>query len=169
MKRLLLALVLALSSLPAFAFDASDKAGVEAAIRSFDQAFKAGNYNKVIGYMPPKIMGLIAAQAGMPAEQLEPLIVAQTKAAMANVTVNSNLMDVANMTAGRTSTGLDYAFVPTTTKMTPNGGAPTTSKTQTLALEDNGTWYLIRIDGAQHMKMVRAAYPSFKTIQPPKH
>ena len=41
------------------------------------------------------------------------------------------------------------------------------SQTSTLALQDDGLWYLVRIDSPQQVALLRAAYPEFTGVDFP--
>jgi hypothetical protein len=67
-----------------------------------------------------------------------------------------------------TPTGRVYGLIPTQTVVQTPGGTQLQSNNQTLTLEDGGIWYLIRIDDAQQIELMRELYPDFKDVSFPK-
>jgi len=65
-------------------------------------------------------------------------------------------------TGGRT-----YLLIPTWTEMTVQGVGRIRADTQTLAWQDDGQWYLIRIEDAPQQAMLREAYPELAGVDFP--
>ena len=59
-------------------------------------------------------------------------------------------------------------MIPTRTVVQTPGGTKLQSNTQTLTLEDGGKWYLIRIEDAGQIDLMRSVYPDFKGVTFPK-
>jgi hypothetical protein len=160
--------LLALSTLSARAFDDTEKAGMIAAVDAFDAAFRSGDYDTVFGYMPPKILAAIAASAGVDEHALREAMSAQVAAAMAMVTVDSYSMDTDAATYATTPDGSrDYALIPTETVMTVEGAGGLRATSETLAFQDGGAWYLVRIDEPQQVSILKSVYPEFAGVDFP--
>ncbi|TMV90489.1 hypothetical protein FGG78_12750 [Thioclava sp. BHET1] len=169
MTRLPLALALMLAStLPAAAFDAADRNAVTQEVAGFEKAVQEKEYDVFFDTVPPKMMKSIAQTNGITVDKLEDTMQTQIKKAMSKVTMKSFHMDVSAMTTGKTSTGRAYAQIPTTSEMeVPNMGTVRATNT-TLALKDNGEWYLVRIDSPAQQEILRKVYPDFKDVSFPK-
>ncbi|MBL6426485.1 MULTISPECIES: hypothetical protein [Maritimibacter] len=167
MKRILAAAAIATAlPLSAVAFDTSDKAAVESAIASFDADFRGKNFEGVLNAMPPKMLNYMAQQIGIPAAELPATMARQMSVFMGDVTVERFNMNTNRMTTGTTSGGMDYAFIPTrTTVKGPEGRQ--TMNSYTLALQEEGKWYLIRIEQEQQLNIVKAVYPAFSNVRLP--
>jgi hypothetical protein len=163
MKTAILATAFAMVPLFAIAQDVNIQA-VTDRVAAFDQAFADGDMGEVIRAMPPAVKGSIAEQAGVTVEALETAMISQIEAAMEAVTVESSVMDVEAATFGTTSQGRDYALIPTTTRMDIKDSGRVESTTTTVAVEDEGVWYLMRIDTPQHVAMLTGVYPGFADI-----
>ncbi|WP_038077776.1 hypothetical protein [Thioclava pacifica] len=160
---LVLALILA-SALPAAAFDAADRNAVTQEVAGFEKAVEKKDYAVFFDTVPPKMMQVIADQAGMPIEALEAAMSKQITEAMATVKMDSFKMDTAAMETGETSSGRAYAKIPTESVMeAPNVGKIRATNT-TLALKDGEEWYLVRIDSPAQLAVLRKVYPDFEGI-----
>lgn len=161
-------LPLALLAAPALAQDVTDedRAAIEARIAQFDDAMGQGDMAALFGYMPPKLMAYIAEQAGVPVEGLEDAVRAQLDAAMATVTVDEFGMDLDAATFQETPEGgRTYGLIPTTTTMTVDGAGTMRAESQTVALEDEGEWYLVRVDDPTQVAIIKAVYPEFADVE----
>lgn len=167
MKSLLLAALL-LTASPALAFDDSDRAAIEQAAARFSAAFVAGDYDSVIDFTPPRVMAEMAKSVDRTPEALRPLVIDQTMAAMSQMTLHTLTLDTRRMKPGTTSSGIDYAFIPTKMVSTPKGGFKRTKRAQTLALIEAGRVYMINIETDQQLNTLRLAYPSFKEVKAPR-
>ena len=65
---------LALSALPALAFDAADRNAVTQEVAGFTKAVNDKDYSVFFDTVPPKMMQAIADQTGVPKEQLEDIM-----------------------------------------------------------------------------------------------
>jgi len=111
---------------------------------------------------------MIATNAGMEEAQLKAAMVEQMSAAMQQVTFEEYTMEEENATWTETSAGRPYALIPTSMRMRLSETQAMESETQTLAFEDEGRWYLVRVDEAQQVIMLGEAYPDFKGIKFPQ-
>lgn len=167
MKRIIAAAALAaVLPLAAPAFDASDRAAVRTASDRFAAAFVSKDFEAVIDAMPPKLVAYMAQQVGMAADALGASMAQQMTVFAGDVTVEKLDMKTGRMTTGRTPDGIDYAFIPTRTTV-KNASARQSVDSQTLALEDGGQWYFLRLEQAQQYEIVKAVYPGFAAIRLP--
>lgn len=167
MKHLLTAALIAALPAHAFAFDDDDRAAVTQAIANYDQAFVQNDFDKIIGFMPDRIVGYMAQQMGGVADdKLRTGLAQQMRSVMASVSIDSFKMDAGKMITGQTDDGFDYAFIPTATKVTAQGQTRS-MRTHTLAIEDAGEWFFVRIDQPEQYQVVQQVYPGFANISLP--
>jgi hypothetical protein len=60
-----------------------------------------------------------------------------------------------------------WLLIPTWTEMTVEGAGRVRFETRTLALEDDGEWYLVRVEDAPQAAMLREVYPEFAEVEFP--
>ena len=166
LKRLAFALCLVLPAMPALAFDDSDKAAITTSFDQLISTLNNGQYDDVLAVTPPRMLDLMAQQAGMTTEALRAVTIAQTRDAFSRVTLESTSYDMDKATIGTSSTGRDYAMIPTTT-IVKVGEDRVEATGSTLAVDDDGTWNLIRIESPAHMQMVGQAYPDLADLPLP--
>lgn len=169
MPRLLLATALCLAtSLPALAFDASDRNAITQEAAGFVRAVQDKNYDVFFDTVPPKMMRALASQSGVGVDALEGEMETQIKKAMAPVVIDSFSMDVSAMQSGQTKAGRAYATIPTTSVLKLPARGKLRRDDTTLALQDNAEWYLIRLDSPTQLRLLRKTYPDFQGITFPK-
>lgn len=164
---LLVAWALALAvapAAPALAQDlaAEDRAAIEARIAQFDAAMAEADFGGLYAYLPPAIRAHMAEQLGVPEGELDALIRSSVGDLFADVTVSEFGMDLDAATFQDTPDGArTYGLIPTVTVMSsPDIGSVRTTA-QTVALEDEGQWYLVRVDDPSQAETLQAAYPEF--------
>ena len=161
---LLAATVLA-SPVPAQDMTDADKEAIATRVASFNEVIRSGNMGGAFDYMPPKLLTHLATQFAMPEADLKTAMVEQMNTAFETVTIESFGMDVEKASYATTADGSRrYALIPTETVMAVEGAGKMQSKTHTLAVEDEGQWYLLRIDDAQQVAMIQAVYPEFAGV-----
>ena len=132
-------------------------------IAQFDAAMADGDLETVINIIPPKVMASIADGAGATEAQLRAALIEQTRQAMAAVTIVSFGMDLASAAYEELPDGTPYVTIPTETVL-DTGSGKTKVTTRTLALLENGRWYLVRIDDEQQVEILRSVYPQFAGV-----
>lgn len=170
MKALFLSFFLVLSAWQGAAareFTSDEKADLQAQIVRFETALKQGDFSVVAESAPPKVLDHIATKAGVGVEQLRSAMQTQMQIAMASVKFLDFKMDVDKAAYKQAPDGTPYVLVPSRSLMETKG-QKIEAKTSTLALIDDGKWYLVRIDDAQQINLVREVYPSFATVEFPQ-
>ena len=147
---------------------AANKAGLVAAIDTFEAAMKNRDFTKIInGSVPPTLLQFIAAKAGIKGSELDKfkdLIKMRMVNALTRGKIVSFGMDKKTITCHELADGKFYALIPTQTVMDLNGKHWKVTG-QTLGFEEKGHWYLMRVANAQQVGMVRAVYPQFKKVE----
>jgi hypothetical protein len=164
-KSALLGLAISLSA--AHAQELSDEArtAMTARVDGFSESLAEGDMGAVFDYMPPKILAFLAQQSGTDEATLIEASKTQIAAAMATVTIDDFTMDVEGATYHMTPDGsLGYLLIPTVSLMTVEGVGRMKATSETLAFEDDGEWYLARVDDPGQAGIVQAAYPAFAGV-----
>ena len=167
---LVLALGTALVAAPVLARDFTDdeKQGLSDAIGKFDDAMKANDFNTVVdASIPPKLMDQMATTYKVPADQLKTTVVQQMQQAMASVKVDSYGMDTASTDYEQAADGTPYALIPTAIVMEV-GANKIKSSGETLAIIDDGKWYLLNVGQKQQVDMLKSVYPAFADVTFPE-
>lgn len=152
------------------AIDASDRAEVQAAVDRYAAVFAAGDYGALVDLtMSPALMGHFQRTFGATEAQIRDGVTDVMSQVMSGgVTLIEHRMDVAGAVAAVTPDGSRaYLLIPTTTLMDIQGVGRVRSRNHTLAIEDGGRWYLLRIDDAQQVALLRGAYPEFAGVEFP--
>jgi hypothetical protein len=77
-------------------------------------------------------------------------------------------MDLASAEQATTPDGSRvYVMIPTESVLTVAGSGKVKSVSQTLAIEEDGKWYLISIADANQATMIQGAYPEFANVALP--
>lgn len=153
---------------PALAFDASDQVRLEQALEAYATSLETADYRAVVDALPPGVIDLLSEQAKLSPETIRTSVAAQLATIMQSGKIESFDMDLGTMTSGTTGAGTNYAFLPTTAQVSVGDSPVQESSSITLAVEDDATWYLMRVELEQHYTIFRAAYPDFADVQLPE-
>lgn len=165
---LLAVVLLAAPSAIARELTEAERTGLAAAIAEFDAAMREKNIAKIIAVVPPKVFERLAADNGLETKVLIETMIAQTEQVMATAKFLSFGMDLENTTYKETPDGTPYALIPTETVMDfGESGGKIEARSQTFAMLDAGTWYLVRTDDAGMLAILREIYPSYAAEQFP--
>jgi hypothetical protein len=145
--------------------NADEKQKLEQAVQSFDTAMRARDYEVVANTIPPRILDFVAKQANIEVDALRTIVVQQMKAALATVKLEGFSMDLADLTEKELANGEPYVLIPTETVMDSEATGKMVAKSDTLALLDQGTWYLLRVNDLQQVAILRQVYPEFASVE----
>ena len=152
----------------------ADKTALMETIEAYDNAYAAKDFNTIIDLsLPDKILAILTTEggptdeAGVAAMRQEMVSAFETQ--LANLSGFSYDVITDEMTIEQTPQGLKYSILPTTALMK----LPTysiKSEGTTLAVHDEGKWYLLNPQDAESISWFKDAYPSLKNldIQPNK-
>lgn len=162
------ALVGMVTSVYATAYDAQDQAIVKQKIDTITQSIEKQDYTPVINMMPPKVVAVLSQKANLSASELKALMIKHSSSMMAGLkqaggstTYDADLSRAKILTS---NTERDYLVIPTKMHMIMQDKAFDMSGTL-LAIQDEGQWYMMRIDNAQHLAIVSQAYPDMTGIE----
>jgi hypothetical protein len=168
MRTLLSTLALAALTAPALAQELAedDRAAIAERIETFESIMQGGDMAALYDEMPQRLRSSIASQAGVSEEEVEVAMRAQVEAMMATATIDGFSMDLDAATVAGTPDGsTTYALIPTITEITMDGTGSVRATSQTLALEDEGEWYLLRVDDPAQVALLGQVYPAFAGVE----
>lgn len=149
-------------------FTPGQKDEMLARIAAFDQAMSEGDYATVVGVVPPAVIAFIAKNAGTTVEELQTAMVEQTTAVMQSVKLRSFEMRSNEATFSETPDGTPYALIPTQSVIEVDADTVYRASSHTLAIIDEGSWYILRVEDPGQLKILREVYPSFAEVEFPK-
>ena len=164
------AAVIAALATPVLAAEFTDEQleGLAARIESFDAAMKASDMSLVMDVVPPKVLDKIAANFNVTTEQLIEATQQQMDQVMKDVEIVSFGMDLETAEFLETADGTPYALIPTETVMDMGeAGGKVKASSSTLGLFDEETWYLVRVEDAQQVAILKEVYPAFADVEFP--
>lgn len=153
-------------SQPAASQDIQSALGPKVAL--LEQAITAGDYAIALDVLPPRLIQSMSDRFGMSPEDLRRAAAQASADALDGVQGLTFAMHVDQ--AAKHLTPDDrrpYWLVPTVTQMSVEGRGIRTT-TQTLAIEEDGEWYLIRVADPAQVAMLREAYPEFAGVEFPR-
>jgi len=171
LKSTVLALALAATlAAPALArqFTDAEKQGLADAVQKFDVAMKANDFGTVVDTsVPPKLLAAMASGANLPVDQLKTLVIQQMTQAMQTVKIDSYGMDLGNAAYEEAKDGTPYVLVPSQVVM-EIAGKKTKATAPTLAIIDDGKWYLLNVGQPTQVGTLKSVYPSFADVTFPQ-
>jgi hypothetical protein len=118
-----------------------------------------------MGVVPPKVLEKIAAKYNVTAEQLVQATQQQFDETMKTVEIVSFGMEIDSAEIIALADGTPYALIPTETVMDlGDNGGKIRAKSSTLGLLDGTTWYLVRVEDAQQVAVLKEVYPAFADV-----
>jgi hypothetical protein len=163
---LVLVLALALVASAAWARPPTDqeRAALAATVSSFDAAMRDGNHARVAQTMPPKVLAAIARRANMTPDAVVAAMVKSMQNLQGNI--ESFGMDLGTAIHKELASGTPYLLIPTQTTMAVAGKRVQVTS-HTLALLDEGRWYLLQVNSAPRVQILREVYPEFAAVEFP--
>lgn len=160
-----LALVLTSGIVAARPLTDSERSSLADTIATFDAAMRGADYAAVSRTIPPKVLAYIAKSGGLDVEKLREVMIEQMTKALAEIKIEAFSMDLANADYRELSTGEPYVLIPTETIMDAGDKGRFKAKAQTLALIDDGKWYLLRVNEEKQVTIMRQVYPQFVGVE----
>jgi hypothetical protein len=162
-----LALLLATGTALARPLTEAESRSLVEAVEAFDTAMRDRNYEIVAKTIPPRVMAHIAKSAGVEVDALRVLVIEQMKVALAEVKLVSFGMDLPKAEHRELPSGEPYVLVPTETVIDTGTDGKSVARSHTLALLDDGVWYLVRVSEARQVTIMRQVYPEFAGVEFP--
>ena len=149
-------------------FSADDEAQVQARVAELMAVTESGDISGALDVVPPRLYRHIARRIGVTEAEVRDYLLRMTGDATAGIVVVDYAIDVEGTRPSLTPDGTrTYLLMPTVLRMRRDGQV-LRSESQTLALEDEGRWWLIRIDTQQQVDLVTQIWPEFSGVDFPK-
>jgi hypothetical protein len=163
---LALGLLLALVASAAWARLLTDqeKAALAATVSSFNAAMREGYHARVAQTVPPKVLAAIARRGNTTPEAVTAAMVKSMQNLQGNI--ESFGMDLGTAVHRELASGTPYLLIPTQTTMAVAGKRVQVTS-HTLALLDEGKWYLLQVNNAPRVQILREVYPEFAGVKLP--
>lgn len=138
--------------------------GLNDRVASFDAAMKASDMTGVMGVIPPKVLDKIASNYSISTADLIAASQQQIDEALKSIKLELFSMDLAAAESFTLSDGMIYVMIPTQTVMDLGAGGRHRSSTSTMALLDEGNWYLMAVDDAEQIAILKSVYPAMADV-----
>jgi len=145
----------------------TEKASLAEAVTAFDAAMQEEDIEGIIGVVPPKVFEHIATQNGLESEALMASMIDQTTELMATITFESFSMDMNAAAYKEAADGTPYVLIPTETVIDLGESGKIRAASDTLAMLDEGLWYLVRTDDASTLAIIKEIYPTYAAVEFP--
>ena len=161
----LLATLVACTTATPYTPSAAERAGMQAKVTQFSSDFTRGRFAAVVDVVPPKVQANLAARSGLSPAALRKQVIAQTRQVSKVVKIVSYGMATDQAKFEQLPSGRSYALIPTQTVVQLPSGRQMQSNNTTLAFQDGGKWYLVRIDEDTQRNLLVQAYPEFAGLR----
>jgi hypothetical protein len=146
---------------------AAEHTSLAETVAGFDAAMRSSDFERIIATVPPRVMQAMADRFSISVEQLRALAIEETKKTMADAILVSFGMDLPKASYAETPDGTPYSLIPTETVM-QFGEGKMRAAAATLALIDEGAWYLLRVSDDAQVEILKQVYPAFAEVELPK-
>jgi len=144
-----------------------DRDRIEARINQLSGHVRAGDFGATLDVVPPRLKAVLLNETGIDEASLK----REMNRIWADLLREEELslfgfdIDLAAASERVTPNGQHtYLAIPTETRLKVENSGSFRIRTQTLALEDNGQWYLIRMDRPEQTALLIRAYPGFDGV-----
>jgi len=141
-----------------------EKAALSTAVAALNTAMQNGNFDYVVGNMPPKMVHFFAANSNVPIDEFRQNVIRKFAEMKSSGVLESYVLDLSTAQTKELPNGMPYVLLPTTTIM-QHEGKHYKSSYYTIALLDGGKWYTDRI--GKEMALLQA-YPEFAGVEFPQ-
>lgn len=144
---------------------AEDRGRIEARISELSSLVAAGDFGAALDMIPPRLKAVVLAEVGIAEADLKRemnrswgTLLQEEGLTLAGFDLNAD-----QAVEGMTSDGKHlWLTIPTETHLKVEDYGSFTIRTQTLAVKDEGEWYLIRMDKPEQTELLVRAYPGFE-------
>jgi len=144
---------------------AEETAALAATVARFDTAMRESRFADVVDVIPPRVLQAIASKGGGTVDDLRKAMLEQIDRAMRSVKIVSFAMDLQGGRHAELADGSPYVLIPTRTWMDAGSKGRLKASSETLALLDEGKWYLLRVENQGHVALLRETYPGFGNVE----
>jgi hypothetical protein len=161
------ALLLVPGVLHAQSLDEADRIAVAAVVAKMDLAVREQDVMAAMELAPPKVLDGFARSVGLSREEMLALMEDVVPAAMARLEIVVSRSHPEDWQPGESPTGRPYLVIPNEVTMRFDGRL-SHADTYTLALKDEGDWYLMSTANSDHMEILKRVYPDLRAIEVPR-
>lgn len=139
-----------------------------ARVAALEKLVSEGQWGATVDVLPPRMLTAFAARFNIPESAVGPAVDATMSEAMEGNRFVEFGMDLAAAGTLTTPGGeRQYVLIPTHTVMRVGEVETVRTDNQTLALQENGQWYLVRIDNEAQVALLKSVYPEFGDVDFP--
>lgn len=151
---------------PKFSTDAASlNRSLNVRIEQFEDIYNSGEIATLFDFTPPEVLSKILSSGNVTRAQLDSQIDQVWKMTMQTVEIGGFDLDKTAREIEFLDNGRPYKILPTSTNMKIKAnGSEIISESETLALIEDGEWYIVRLDEAAQIKIFRDAYPDFDGV-----
>ncbi len=142
----------------------AESAMLTSAVEMYDKAMESKDVPILVRATPPRIVSKMAEQDKASEDDIRKALGDLIAQSFEVLPVHSFTLDMGKAEHGHVADGTPYLLIPTETLMSTGGEGKTLMRSATLALLDNGAWYLVRGSDAQQVMALREAYPEYETV-----
>jgi hypothetical protein len=145
-----------------------EKAALAATVKSFEVAMREYNFARVVQTLPPRFLAALARRFGVSPDDIVAAMTKSMKQTLESgvAKIESFGFDLGPALYKEAPNGTPYVLIPTQTVVSVSGRR-VREKGHTVALLDEGQWYLLRIEGALQLQILREVYPEFGSVEIP--
>lgn len=141
-----------------------DRAAIGVAVDTFGAAMEALDHTAIADAIPPRVLAHIAEGAGVEVDAVRAALVAEMEKLADQAEIAEYRIDDDGMSVAWLDEDTPYALLPTQTIVRVDDRQVRVSS-QTLALQDDDEWYLVRVSDPQQVAILREVYPGFANVE----
>jgi hypothetical protein len=163
-----LALVLVAGAGWARPLNDQETASLAATVEGFGAAVREGNDARIVQIAPPKYIGALARRTGATPDEVVAMIIKaqQQMFQEGGIKIESFRMELAGAGHKELASGTPYLLIPTQTIVSV-AAQSFRQRSHTLALLEDGKWFLLQIADAPQLEFLLDAYPEFAGVEFP--
>lgn len=124
--------------------------------------------DKSMDFMPRKMLRFLAGKAGLDEKDYQAKLVAQLKPVLSKIKLVASKFDLQNIAYKQCSDGTPYVLVPYEGVFDLQDGKNVVKvKEYNIALIEDGSWRVIRINETAQLLLLREVYPEFVGVEFP--
>ena len=141
-------------------------AGFDQRLAEFETTLNEGRIGDMLDFMPPKLLAEVLKQSGVNQKQMKAALQEGWTQTLDTVTLESFAFGEPGPIKS-TESGRFYRLIPSELTMSMNDDPDTLvdATSETLALTDGGTWYVVRLDQPPQVELFHKSYPEFESVE----
>ena len=145
----------------------TELAALTTVVAEFEKAIASKNFDGMFSAMPPRVWAHLRKAANATDAQLTKALTDLMTEAYTKVKMESFSLDLGGAIPKELPDGTPYMLVPTETIVKVVDGDKFAMRSHTLALMDEGKWYLLRISDPQQIVILTKVYPQYRGVSFP--